>query len=704
MKKIVCILICLCMASVAWALSITNGDFEYQTDSSYNVDIAYWYDYGGPDIGVDQGPFFLAATIGSNIFDSKCVYMGKEANTNEDGGNHTYVYQSIGIYDGTPPAVEVELDWGLASGKAGGDMGVTVMILESDGTFVPGEWDGAAHEIYGKEGITEIGRGSVLRYASPGVVMHERFQLDITGATIGNELFLRFNNYEAEGGVVAYVQVDNVTISPAAVLQESPENGATYVATERTSSENDLVFNIVDPDIISVDVLFGPENEPNLSTKPQFKIVEDRSVTPGLNTVTLETELTEDLKWSTEYFWKILAYESDGLGGRTFRSESLLRSFTTIQKGPLLFGVTPNVAGVWPGENAVFSVPFSSKADTFQWYKEGDPDEELMNGADYAGVDSNSLTVLDVQVADEGTYYCVGTETATGLTAETLSPGVLFVKELKAYYPFETSAGGYTPDIIGGKDAQLMGGASVVEGTNPDSIFGGYLSLNNPRGETHTQYASIADALVVNYPDITISCWVKPTILDLDFERHARIFDFGQDAENYFYLTLLHNTNEAYCEMIRDGDGRDTAGAGEIGYGTKWLYVVLTIADGPDEEGDTTTFGKIYINGRYGGRDGLYHPSDITKPLNYIGKAINTTDSPPNFDGLIDELKIYNYAKTAEEIAREYMDVMTSVAFICDMEAYDLADWDYDSNCRIDLADLVEITERWLQNYLVYFD
>ena len=120
----------------------------------------------------------------------------------------------------------------------------------------------------------------------------------------------------------------------------------------------------------------------------------------------------------------------------------------------------------------------------------------LTNGTGYAGVDSNSLTVLDVQLEDEGTYYCVGTETATGLTSETLSPGVLFIKELKSHYPFETTytVGGnvYTPDIKGGKDAQLMGGATLG-GTDANSIFDGYLSLNNPRGVTHTQYASIAD-------------------------------------------------------------------------------------------------------------------------------------------------------------------------------------------------------------------
>ena len=141
---------------------------------------------------------------------------------------------------------------------------------------------------------------------------------------------------------------------------------------------------------------------------------------------------------------------------------------------------------------------------------------------------------------------------------------------------------------------------------------------------------------MAHYPDITISCWVKPTILDLDYERNARIFDFGQNAENYFFLTLLRNTNEAYSEMILGNDGRDTANTAEtvygneIGYGTQWLYVVLTIEEeeGEDEEGGTYYYylGKIYINGQYTGGDGLYHPSEMPMTLSYIGKAINETD------------------------------------------------------------------------------
>ncbi len=687
---------------MASALSITNGNFQAQ--SSPNRDVAGWWDYAGPSLDIFAGPsVFVAPPFCINS--TTVLQMGNGANENEDGGNHAYCYQSIGTYTGTPQMVEITLDWGSSSWTPsplaqGGEMGLTVMILESDGTFEPNEWDGAAHDIYGfvkddenpDRPITEIARSTVYRDFAPGEsILDERFVLDISSATVGNELFLRINDVKVVN--IPYANVDNIEMSTASVRNEAPEDGAIYVMTELTSAENDLVFIVADPNIVAVDVLFS--SDPNLF--PSSEIVTKRTVTQGQNTVTLETELAGDLEWSTEYTWKVLAYKSDGGGGYSLVFTGLPTSFTTIQEGPFLRDVTPNVLAVWPGEDAVFSLTDYIKTDTFQWYQEGVG--ALSNGTDFTGVDSNSLTVLDAQLADEGTFYCVGTETATGLTAQTLSSGQLTIKQLRSYYPFDTVDGsGYTPDVVGGKNAQLMGGASLAS-ADPIGSYGSYLVLDNPRNlinpdnPGHTQYADIADDTVAHYPDITVSCWVKPTLLDLDYERYARIFDFGQDNDNYFYLTLLTNSNEASCVIALDGSERDADGDGEIGYGTQWLYVVLTIEDGG---------GKIYINGEYGGGGGLRNPSDIPKTLNYIGKAISTEATYPNFGGLIDELKIYNYALTAEEIAQEYMDVRTEVEFICNRDDYDLGDWDFDNNCQVDLSDFAEIAEKWLLDYFIY--
>jgi len=699
MRRILCIIICLSVVPIASALSITNGNFENQTGLGSNYDIKYRYDYGGPTLATTAGPFWNPANSFS-MNRTKIACNGQGSNTSEDGGNHAYIYQSIGIYDGNPSVAEIALDWGLIPTYTPGEMGITVMILESDGTFEPNEWDGAAHDIYGfrkteanpNAPITEIGRGSVIRYAAEGVVMHERFQIDLTSATVGKELFLRINAFRRN--VTPWVSFDNITLSPAYVVNKSPQNGAVYVATELASPENDLVFNVADPAIVAVDILFG--TDPNLITAT--KIVAGMPVTPGLNTVDLVGELAQDLNWTTTYYWKVLAYESNGSGGLSLKYTGLITSFTTIQYGPLLGGITPAIQAVWPGEDAVFTVPFTLKADTLQWYKAGNPDVALADGADYAGTSTNKLTVLNCRTEDEGIYYCIGTETATGATIESTNRGELAIKELKSYLPFDSTGsdaqGMYSPDIISGKHLYLRGGASVKSGADPNSIAGGHLKLLNPRGVTHTQYGEFLNNSIAHHRDITISCWVKPTILDLDYERYARIFDFGQDANNYFYLTLLQATNAARCVMNVAGDDNELNGTGDIGYGAKWIYVVLTIEDSD---------GKLYINGQYSGGGGMYSPSELPKTLNYIGKAIAApeTGSYPNFDGLIDEVKIYNYARTAEQIAQEYMDVRTDVSFICDREDYDLGDWDFNGDCLVDIKDLLVIAEKWLMNYFM---
>ena len=445
------------------------------------------------------------------------------------------------------------------------------------------------------------------------------------------------------------------------------------------------------------------------------------SVSPGQNEVKLdETTLTGDLSWSTEYSWKILAYES----GDILKYTTPAWSFTTIQEGPLLGDVTPGDQAVHPGEEAVFSLTMSSKADTFQWYKEGDPDDIELSDTDpnYSGVKEDTLTINDVQLDDAGFYYCIGKETATALTDQSTS-GELWIKELKTYYPFETTyvdgVDTYTPDIISGKDMQLMGIGTSLAGSDPNIEpnlpgQGQHLLLVNPNGATN-QWARIIDNTVANYEDITIACWVYPQTLvnENDRDRWNRVWDFGLDNTEAFFLTMLYRQDDPRQDgwdvsrsewnwYTMEGDppasvrhNQELDVESEIDP-KQWYYMVVTVEDG---------YGRIYLNGECGTEDEspqglpLRSPIEFTKTFNYIGRAVGAT--VPYFNGRIDEFKIYNYALTSEEIAEEYSKV-TGVESICDRLVYDLYDWDYDLNCKVDLGDFAEIAARWLDNYRIF--
>lgn len=688
MKRFSCVLICLSLASMAAALSITNGDFE-----AYGVreDVPNWFDY----------------TIGLGAANQTYLRLMNSPNGTQYMGlsdDHSWAYQSLGMNTEGLPALHIQYDIGRSTDAADtADLVLTISVYESDGSFV-GSDGGDASDIDGAPGGVRL--DSVTKSYSavnPGQMIRDSVILNYIGSATG-ELFLRLAN-ETDNGLV----IDNVQIiGLPSVVQQYPKNGAQFVAAERTSAENDLVFSVADEDIVKVDVLFG--TDPNLPGA--FKIVDKKPVSPGQYTITLESEVPQDLAWSKDYYWKVLAYEPNGVY-LNLKYESPVWSFRTIQEGPYLGNVTPGRLVARAGNDAVFGLTAAVKADTYQWYKEGVG--ALSNGTKYQGVDTDTLTILNTEAADAGYYYCIGTHTASGLTAESLTRGRLLVGELKSYYPFESTytvgSNLYTPDVISGKDMQLMGGADL---SDYDAIAGKHLLLENPNG-AKLEWAQIASTTVAHYEDITIACWVRPTTLVNTNERDRwnRVWDFGSAATDAFFLTMLYRQNDPrqggwdvarsewnwYTDV--DGDGVMERHNQELDVEAEivpeqWYYVVVTVENG---------YGRIYLNGECGTENEapqglpLQSPLNFTKTYNYIGKAVGA--DVPYLNARIDELKIYNYALSKQEIAEEYNRV-TGVESVCDRELYDLYDWDFNLNCRVDLPDFAEIAARWMEDYRIF--
>jgi hypothetical protein len=688
MKRFSCVMICLSLGSMALALSITNGDFE-----AYGIreDVPGWFDYTvGTTAGGQTYIRLMSSPTGTQ-------YMGLS-------NDNCWAYQSLGVNTEGVPAVQIQFDMGTTTGATEAmDLEVTLSIYESDGSFV-GSDGGDSADIDGAPGVRLIDSVTVSHTGvNPGQVFTDSVTLQYLSTATG-ELFLRIGN-ETDNLTV----IDNVQIAPLpSVVCSSPQNGSRYVAVERTSPENDLVFTVTDGGIVKVDVLFG--TDPNLP--PAMKIVNKKPVSLGQYTITLESELPQDLAWSEDYYWKVQAYEPNGIY-LNLKYETPVWTFRTIQQGPYLGAVTPARLVARAGKDAVFGLTAAIKADTYQWYKQGVG--ALSDGPDYQGVHTDTLTILDAQADDAGYYYCIGTETSTGLTAQSLSNGRLMVGELKSHYPFETTftvgSDVYTPDVISGKNMQLMNGAGL---SSDFAIDGNHLLLENPSGAM-SEWAKIADTSVAHYEDITIACWVRPTTLvnSNDRDRWNRVWDFGKDATEAFFLTMLYRQNDPRqggWDVARsewnwytdeDGDGTMERHNQELDVEAEivpeqWYYMVVTVENG---------YGRIYLNGECGTENeapqGLpvQSPLNFTKTYNYIGKAVGV--DVPYFNGRIDDLKIYNYALTKQEIAEEYHRV-TGVESVCDMEIYDLWDWDFNHNCRVDLPDFAEIAAKWLMDYRIF--
>jgi hypothetical protein len=399
------------------------------------------------------------------------------------------------------------------------------------------------------------------------------------------------------------------------------------------------------------------------------------------------------------YYWQVEEGLDNGTGNANPAGDpnnilGPLWSFTTIAATPTINSGPVNTVADESG-NATLSITPSASADSFEWYKVGTPDVKLTDGGIYSDTDTPTLTITGMTEADEAQYYAI---VYNGLTpSDPSATAQVWVRRLMNHYPFETTevvgSDTITPDIEGGYDAVLMSeegvalpvlsDANQVELGLPGSSKA--LLLDNADHDTdpNGQYAQIP-AGILAYQDMTISAWIHVK----DYGVFARIWDFGNGTTDY--LTFIPDNGDydmRFSTRLDNGTPQDLL----VDYGPtdfiaagSWNQIVLTLS------GDT---GRLYRNGELVLTDTItIDPIDVGAVLNYIGKSQYEDD--PEFSGLIDDLKIYNYARTSQEIAEEYVDV--AGGWVCNNEVADSL-YDFNDDCRVNLADFVFVVAEWLE-------
>ncbi len=133
---------------------------------------------------------------------------------------------------------------------------------------------------------------------------------------------------------------------------------------------------------------------------------------------------------------------------------------------------------------------------------------------------------------------------------------------------------------------------------------------------------------VGSHDAITVAAWVCWT----GSSTSERIFEFAEDADNYFCLT----PNSA---KICVNGSATTASMTSLTKNT-WTHVAVTL-DGSNM--------KIYVGGTQKATKACTQkPSDFMPYLNAIGSG--QASDAANFNGMIDNFHVYNYAMTASEI------------------------------------------------------
>ncbi len=170
-------------------------------------------------------------------------------------------------------------------------------------------------------------------------------------------------------------------------------------------------------------------------------------------------------------------------------------------------------------------------------------------------------------------------------------------------------------------------------------------------------YVDLPDG-IANYDNFTFEAWVYWNGAQTSYWQ--RIFDFGYSSTTgYMFLTPAGDLSANSGKPLFGITLTNNTAEQKIYATTKlllnqWYHFAVTIDN-------ATTTGKLYINGVLEGTNtGMtLHPSDLGSTTNnWIGKSQFPSDS--YFNGLIDEVRIWNTARTEAEIkANMYKEIST---------------------------------------------
>lgn len=343
--------------------------------------------------------------------------------------------------------------------------------------------------------------------------------------------------------------------------------------------------------------------------------------------------------------------------------------------------ITEDPAGVLveEGGTAEFTVTVESiSTPHYAWYKSDDPnDPPALDDDTPVGGDSDTLTLSNVTVDDEGFYYCVVTNDSA--STDISAPAFLEVKRLMAWYAFED-------DLT---DSQNDYDGTRIK-SDPNSPFT-YVAGKVDQAISLNGIDEAVEIPRTIQNSMTIELWVKTTATanfgngwfdgdglvdgevagfdhnDFGTSLRGSTFAFGVGNFNNAQLTIQSSTaindNEwHYCVATRDHE------TGEIA-----VYV-----DGEQEASGTAPLG--------------------TKDEPQVLRIGSLQTNQNFFAGQLDEVKLYNYPLTELTVAANYNTVTGESACIASLKpdaVYNLVDTG-DSYCKVDLTDFAEWASQWL--------
>ncbi len=466
----------------------------------------------------------------------------------------------------------------------------------------------------------------------------------------------------------------------------APVTPTPEIGTTRVELTTDLSWNApVGVDTVGYDVYLW-STDPN-DTVGKIKVASDITDTTLAN-ADIVASYGQMLN-GIEYNWQVDSYEPNEPGSPIVREGNLWHFFTV--PAVVVIDADPISLSTPAGGSAVMSVSDLNGTD-YQWYftnLDNTATVALAESAKYVNVNTNTLTVTDVNMADEGYYYCEVSNSLPSMVAS--EPARLWVQRVIAYWPFENDS---IDSMVDGSPETLVEGAPafVTEG-----IVGSALSIAE---DVDALYTAIEEASYFDICDqaMTVSCWIKTS------NTQTWVPFVARDGEGAgWQLRQSGFTSDRPCFTTRGTGNDDGTPANKAIFDDQWHFVVGTFdgsvkkvyVDGVLSRTYSTDDGSLALEG-----DEATAPVRATDmPISIAARAYPSDDSfaidvVNNCPGIYDEVTIYNYALDELTIAHTYADITGEN--VCLQQTYDL-----DNDCDVDVNDFALLASEWLNDAIV---
>lgn len=733
---------------VADQATLNQPTVDFYTDAFPNATVVYG-DYGNTDDATVQ-----AALLGADLLViARTNYSSDYTTADDDWWNANLSIPIIVHSSYFTRAARMNWESGAeaAPGIDGAETTVTAAgakIFGAEGTF---DWWGGTGA-FDRVGSGTVGDGEILATigGNNAVVGWRAGDKNARGTTmLGDRLLF---NFHVNGGgmpdtaagrqallaaVKAYVEPDTPDKPhEPVVLPENVDGSAGTLLANNVDVEVTLSFKAamdadqvypVHPDILGHYIyMSNGTSDPNIYLLDYVEQAHDPD--PMLTDPSVSYGPITLINAQGKYFsWQVEEALDDGTGtpypaGDPNNILGHVWNFTAVGAAPNIFSGPEHTLTDANG-NASLAITTGAIANNFRWFKivgaqdtaeNGETDDiQLTDAGIFSGTTTKTLTVTGAASdgSDDARIYAVAYNgDPDGINLAVASPAAWFwYPRLVNHYAFEVmnvvDGNNVTPDIVSGYDMMMMSNDTGLDVPALDtSVEAGLaastqsLKFDNPRANpadpnnVDAQYAQVSAPWAGSYEDVTLSLWVYSN----GGSNWNRILDFGNDNANYMFLCMNPGSVNGSVRFAVNVGGTEQSVSSAAGAlpDNEWTYITATLS------GDT---GRLYINGELVATNtALTNDPILYGPTTQNWLARSQWGAPDGyFNGLVDELKIYNYARTTEQIAQDYLDVRGE--WICNRELYNLP-YDFDGDCVISLGDFAIFAATWLDSYRIFPD